>query len=590
MAKRIATVTLTALKPGVSKNGRLYTREAIGKAVERAQQRLAEGGMPVTMLTHHGAEDDSTRIAGGVTSIWQDADGSAKATADIADTEHGRTIAALIDNRDGKPFLSGVSIRGSWAGQVTRINHNGQSVETSDDLDLDGLDFTRKPGVDGAGVETFEPDTSGRRETRTDGRVAIYESVEDIVPDVEEAATVESSTPVTDSTVEEKGAPALKSGKPAAAPTPGASSYADPGYQDDKAKRYPLDTLAHAKSAWSYVNMPKNAKMYTANQLKRIKQRIIKALRKFGVKVDANEHWYVEQSWVTESDVAEFFGDQASANGSFRIELNNGPVCVTVSSYCIDPADLDVIGRAAMAAACDSLKGLDPDMDGDIDVPGAGAEDTDNDMESAPRVTATESTPDPATSAGTETAPAAVADPPTETEALVSDETTTPAVEPSADATPKTEAPAAGSVTLSGDQFAALLAALKPVATPEPVLVGAAAESAPTAPVVEATPASVEVTETEDQRVARLVAEAVAVALPQAVQAHVEANGVGRKGLVKPAGAVTESDAEPFEYPTDYPRKTDGTPKAMHEMTRDEFAKVANPALLAHVAGPRAQV
>jgi hypothetical protein len=36
-------------------------------------------------------------------------------------------------------------------------------------------------------------------------------------------------------------------------------TYADPGYQKDGKKRYPLDTEAHCRAAWSYINMPKNA-------------------------------------------------------------------------------------------------------------------------------------------------------------------------------------------------------------------------------------------------------------------------------------------------------------------------------------------
>jgi HK97 family phage prohead protease len=59
-------------------------------------------------------------------------------------------------------------------------------------------------------------------------------------------------------------------------------AYADPGYKDGK-KRYPIDTKDHAKAAWSYINMPKNQKGYTAQQVSSIKSRIQAALKKFGV-------------------------------------------------------------------------------------------------------------------------------------------------------------------------------------------------------------------------------------------------------------------------------------------------------------------
>jgi HK97 family phage prohead protease len=64
--------------------------------------------------------------------------------------------------------------------------------------------------------------------------------------------------------------------------------YADPGYQKDKKKRYPVDTKEHAKAAWSYVNKVKNAAAYTASQLASIKSKIKAALKKFGVKVSSD--------------------------------------------------------------------------------------------------------------------------------------------------------------------------------------------------------------------------------------------------------------------------------------------------------------
>lgn len=60
-------------------------------------------------------------------------------------------------------------------------------------------------------------------------------------------------------------------------------TYADPGYQADGKKRYPLDTEAHCRAAWSYINMPKNAAKYTADQVKAIKGRIKAAGKKYGI-------------------------------------------------------------------------------------------------------------------------------------------------------------------------------------------------------------------------------------------------------------------------------------------------------------------
>lgn len=61
--------------------------------------------------------------------------------------------------------------------------------------------------------------------------------------------------------------------------------YADPGYQKDKQKRYPIDSAAHVKAAWSYIHQEKNRAFYTAEQLTQIEGRIKAAAKKFGITV-----------------------------------------------------------------------------------------------------------------------------------------------------------------------------------------------------------------------------------------------------------------------------------------------------------------
>ena len=52
--------------------------------------------------------------------------------------------------------------------------------------------------------------------------------------------------------------------------------YADPGYQADKKKRYPIDTEEHIRAAWNYINKPKNSAKYGENASK-VKSKIIAA-------------------------------------------------------------------------------------------------------------------------------------------------------------------------------------------------------------------------------------------------------------------------------------------------------------------------
>ncbi len=65
--------------------------------------------------------------------------------------------------------------------------------------------------------------------------------------------------------------------------TEGASDYADPGWQEDKKKRYPLDTEEHVRAAASYFGRPKNRKKYSADQQKKIDAKIEAAKKKFKI-------------------------------------------------------------------------------------------------------------------------------------------------------------------------------------------------------------------------------------------------------------------------------------------------------------------
>jgi phage head maturation protease len=66
-------------------------------------------------------------------------------------------------------------------------------------------------------------------------------------------------------------------------------TYADPGYQSDGVKRYPVDTEAHCRAAWSYINQAGNAGKYTAEQLSAIKGRIKAAAKRFGIDIADDE-------------------------------------------------------------------------------------------------------------------------------------------------------------------------------------------------------------------------------------------------------------------------------------------------------------
>jgi hypothetical protein len=151
--KPLATIDGVMLTPGVSKNNRLYTRDAIGRAVARMRERLQDPtGLPIVMRTHHEAGDNSRLIVGRITDVTQQPDGSAAYKAHLYNTDAGRDIGTLIDPK--APALKSTSVHGYWIGPIERHRQGADTIETADDLEVDAIDFTASPGVTGAQIRS----------------------------------------------------------------------------------------------------------------------------------------------------------------------------------------------------------------------------------------------------------------------------------------------------------------------------------------------------------------------------------------------------------------------------------------------------
>lgn len=129
-------------------------------------------------------------------------------------------------------------------------------------------------------------------------------------------------------------------------------------------------------------------------------------------------------------------------------------------------------------------------------------------------------------------------------------------------------APATGGIHLTDDQFAQLLARMAPVAAPveaAPAVAAPVAETAAPAPAEVPATAAAPVTESDEDRINRLVAEGIKAALPAAIQESVErGGGPARKGLVEttaPADAATAVSGLPEGWPQ----------KPLHKYTDEEF-------------------
>ena len=345
---KAATIRGIFLKPGLSKNRRLYTRGNIAKAVERMRQQITSGdGMPLNMATSHAAafQDDATSTVGRITDVKLLADGSAQFEAEIANTAHGRDVANLAAGK----FIKGVSIRGEWRGEPQSITHtDGQEATTADDLAIHGIDFTNSPGVEGAEIQYASLSESHNK-------LAIFESVEtvEVVSRNEELVAHEAADAIRDAVEEAVEDAVNKIFEKDASKPYGDVAYADPGYQKDKVKRYPINGAGHVRSAWSYINQPKNSGFYTSAQLARIKSRIKSAAKKYGVNI-------VSEQEQLASDFHEILEAYAS------ISLVNDYDTINVTGQTNDPHKLRLVANRIAFGAIAAMHAIDPDDDGDI--------------------------------------------------------------------------------------------------------------------------------------------------------------------------------------------------------------------------------
>lgn len=519
MPGRIATISGTMLTPGVSRNKRLYSKELIAKAVGRMQERMADpDGLPIVMRTHHEAADDSVRIVGALRSVNLAEDGSARYAADLYDTAHGRDIAALITGK--QPALRSVSIHGYWLGPVKRVDHEGESVTTGPDLEIDAVDFTATPGVLGASV-TAASYLPGREPTESaSGRTPISESVEAVVEPVTEEAPVDEYSAKQKKAMVAKGQ-AMK------------NTSGDPSY--------PIKSKADLRKAIRAVG--RGGADHDA-----IRRHIIKRAKALGLSNLIPNNWKADGSMKENAtrylDVREYYPDGPGGDAGFCIDAYNGPISLTMRACGIDPAELRVIAAAAMAAAVDALQAMDPDMDADIDVDGAphagtgdeASKPNDDEMENAPTAAQSlaeaEAPADPTPSPQTPPAdPAGETRETDTTEVPAVSEPTTPAAETAS--TPPTLAPM---IALTQEQFAQLLDRVTPAREAAP---------APEAPAAETAPEPAPVEEPEEQRIGRLVEARLSAAKDELREQMLRQHGApARKGF-----RVHESEQPAAEQP-----------------------------------------
>ncbi len=158
--------------------------------------------------------------------------------------------------------------------------------------------------------------------------------------------------------------------------------YADPGYQEDGKKRYPLDTETHIRAAWSYISQDDNAKAYAADDLKKVKARIAAAMKKIGADV-ASDTTTKSSETASDQGATTILGRLMSRLGGKETDLE------------MDRVELEGIlkerDEALLAGVAAVVKGL---------LPEASTEETET-VEATDEVTAEETVEKDATDDGT---------------------------------------------------------------------------------------------------------------------------------------------------------------------------------------------
>jgi hypothetical protein len=72
-------------------------------------------------------------------------------------------------------------------------------------------------------------------------------------------------------------------------PKTGVQKYGDVEFADSTNKKYPIDTEAHIRAAWAYINQEDNADEYDADEVEIIKNRIKQAAKKHDIEISSDK-------------------------------------------------------------------------------------------------------------------------------------------------------------------------------------------------------------------------------------------------------------------------------------------------------------
>lgn len=128
--------------------------------------------------------------------------------------------------------------------------------------------------------------------------------------------------------------------------------YADPGYQEDGKKRYPIDTEAHIRAAWNYINKEKNAGKYSGNQVSKIKARIVAAWK---AKIDPEGPPSAKEKAMPTGKLQKNT-DVNTANGTAKFYPTVGAVVMLVDGNFTHTAKINELGDGTARVESDTFE------------------------------------------------------------------------------------------------------------------------------------------------------------------------------------------------------------------------------------------
>jgi hypothetical protein len=265
---------------------------------ERGIKELAETipGMPID-YNHDGKKNVGFFSAGRVGSdnelrvdgaIWLDrCEENGVEPQEVLDGLYGMSIEAdattaecsvchqIYSNAD--KYCEHLQVEGDDFGLRSRLKHNATRIMRG--LRALGGAFTKNPAGSGTGMDSMSGIRFAASHINVEATMAnelnASEIVElwinNIVASAIEAGEISKREDVSDA--DKKRAE---------------KEYGDVEYADEKNKKYPLDK-EHIHSAWSYINMPKNAAKYSSEELAAIKGKIQRAAKKLGMEISEDE-------------------------------------------------------------------------------------------------------------------------------------------------------------------------------------------------------------------------------------------------------------------------------------------------------------